>query len=183
VSTFNPSSENVGRSIVRGPCVVKTYREGVSVYNFYGDTETGLFATHVLFLSARALRHGLRSTEWRGRWCREGALRAPSLHFGWVLRQLCMETDAPLAKPLSLYFGVMRVVALRLSSALEGAATPCVVIWPKLITGYARYATFVHVMLYFDFTSFPSDTTQIWSLANRRTPPHDRFLLHRAPSR
>jgi len=73
-------------------------------------------------------RHGSRSSEWRGCWWREGALRAPSLHFGWVLRQLSIETDAPLSEPLSLYelynrFRVLRVFALRLSSALEGAAT------------------------------------------------------------
>jgi len=29
-------------------------------------------------------RHGLRSSESRGRWGREGALRAPSLHFVWA---------------------------------------------------------------------------------------------------
>ena len=49
-------------------------------------------------------RHGLRSSESRGCWSREGALRAPSLNFGWALRQLSIETDAPLAEPRSLYF-------------------------------------------------------------------------------
>ena len=34
-------------------------------------------------------------------------VRTPSLHFGWALRQLSIETGAPLAKPLSLYFRVM----------------------------------------------------------------------------
>jgi len=34
---------------------------------------------------------------------KDRALRAPSLHFGWVLRQLSIETDAhALAEPLSL---------------------------------------------------------------------------------
>ena len=46
-------------------------------------------------------RHGLRSSESRGCWSREGA------HFGWALRQLSIETDAPLAEPLSLYFRVI----------------------------------------------------------------------------
>ena len=74
-------------------------------------------------------RHGLRSSEWRGCWSREGALRAPALHFGLELRQFSIKTDAPLVEPRSVYelysrFRVLRVVALRLSSALEDAATP-----------------------------------------------------------
>ena len=60
---------------------------------FINTTPHELMDGHVILT-----RHGLRSSDARGCWSREGALRTPSLHFGWALRQLSIETDAPLAK-------------------------------------------------------------------------------------
>ena len=108
---------------------------------------------------------------------KDGALRAPSFYTESRRSLSLYELDC---FPPSGSF-LLPVVAL-LSSIATFACSRGSPVGRGETRRNTGYATFVHVMLDFDVTSFPSDTTNIWHFPNRRTPPKDTFLLHRAPS-